>query len=81
MPSLKLVVGVADLAGLRPQARTLPANSGSVLSFHGLDRIGDVAGLCMSPPGDALVLAVDEKPQIQAATHKTSAIYTGGHKV
>jgi transposase len=29
-------------------------------------KVRDVVGLCMSPPGHALVLAVDEKPQIQA---------------
>jgi transposase len=29
-------------------------------------KVRDVAGLCMSPPGHALVLAVDEKSQIQA---------------
>ena len=29
-------------------------------------KVRDVAGLCMSPPEHALVLAVDEKSQIQA---------------
>jgi hypothetical protein len=29
-------------------------------------KVRDVVGLCMNPPGHALVLAVDEKSQIQA---------------
>jgi transposase len=31
-----------------------------------IDKVRDVVGLCMSPPGNALVLCVDEKSQIQA---------------
>ncbi|HEY2519066.1 MAG TPA: IS630 family transposase [Streptosporangiaceae bacterium] len=31
-----------------------------------IGKVRDVVGLCMSPPGHALVLAVDEKSQIQA---------------
>jgi transposase len=31
-----------------------------------IDKIRDVAGLCLAPPANAAVFAVDEKPQIQA---------------
>jgi|SRR5262249_12366020 len=31
-----------------------------------IDKIRDVAGLCLAPPANAVVFSVDEKPQIQA---------------
>jgi hypothetical protein len=59
------IVGLADLAGVRPQAACRP----DLETEHGpgvIARVRDVAGLYMSPPEHALVLAVDEKSQIQA---------------
>ena len=49
--------------GLKPHAvETWKLSTGP--EFTG--KVRDVVGLCMSPPGHALVLAVDEKSQIQA---------------
>lgn len=41
----------------------------------------DVIGLYLSPPQNALVLSVDEKPSIQALERKTGYVYTSSGKI
>jgi len=56
--------GVADLAGVRPQAAPQETWKLSADSQF-IDKVRDVVGLYMDPPEHALVLCVDEKTQIR----------------
>ena len=44
-------------------------------------KAADVIGLYLSPPQNAIVLSVDEKPSIQALERKTGYVYTSSGKV
>ena len=44
-------------------------------------KAADVIGLYLSPPQNALVLSVDEKPSIQALERKTGYVYTSSGKI
>lgn len=44
-------------------------------------KAADVIGLYLSPPQNALVLSVDEKPSIQAPERETGYVYTSSGKV
>ena len=44
-------------------------------------KAADIIGLYLSPPQNALVLSIDEKPSIQALERKTGYVYTSSGKV
>ncbi len=44
-------------------------------------KAADIIGLYLSPPRNALVICVDEKPSIQAMERKTGYVYTSSGKV
>ena len=66
-PSLRPVIRRTTVAGRLNQSKSLCKGS-SVLSLTGDSemKVQDVVGLYLDPPDKALVLAVDEKSQIQA---------------
>src|SRR6266705_1796896 len=44
-------------------------------------KAGDIVGLYLNPPQNALVLSVDEKPSIQALERKTGYVETDNGKI
>lgn len=44
-------------------------------------KVADIVGLYLSPPMNAIVICVDEKPSIQALERKTGYIQTGNGKL
>jgi hypothetical protein len=44
-------------------------------------KAGDIVGLYLDPPENAIVLCVDEKPNIQALERKTGYIETDSRKI